>query len=89
MEKRITQEQDTLFLVVHDEAHYEATRDPTKKKETAVNTFMNSEIILKSKNVVTLLVSATPYNLVSTNSRIPKDNIIDWMTSDREEDKDD
>ena len=89
MEKHITQEQDTLFLVVHDEAHYEATRDPTKKTKTAVNTFINSEIVLKSKNVVTLLVSATPYNLVSTNSRIPEDNIIDWMTSDREEDKDD
>jgi len=89
MEKRITQEQDTLFLVVHDEAHHEANRDPIKKKKTAVHTFMNSEIILKSKNVVTLLVSATPYNLVSTNSRIPEDNITDWMTSDGEEDKDD
>lgn len=86
MEQDIKQYKDTLFLVIHDEAHYEATRDP--KKETAVNNFINSETVLKSENVVTLLVSATPYNLVSNNSRIPEDNVIDLMASDGEQDHD-
>jgi hypothetical protein len=68
MEQRIQRERDTLFLLIHDEAHYEATRTD---KENTVNTFINSKTVLDSSNVLTLLVSVTPYNLVSLNTSIP------------------
>jgi len=55
---------DTLFLIIHDQAHYEATRNEAKGKRL-VDKFINSETVLTSKNVVTLLVSAMPYSLVS------------------------
>jgi hypothetical protein len=84
MKKRIEEEKTTLFLLIHDEAHYEATRHDTK--DTAVNEIINSETVLKSTNVLTLLVSATPYNLVSSNSRIPEANIVDWMNDAKEQD---
>ena len=83
MERRIKNEKDTLFLIIHDEAHYEATRNEVKGKRP-VDKFINSETVLTSPNVVTLLVSATPYSLVSSNSRIPELNIIDWMDDSRQ-----
>jgi hypothetical protein len=88
LEQTIKEQPETLFLIIHDEAHYEATRDPgnqqkatrdPENREKAVNLYMNSKTVLDSTNVITLLVSATPYNLVSSNSRIPEDNIVDWM----------
>jgi hypothetical protein len=84
MEQRIKQEKDTLFLLIHDEAHYEATRTD---KDNAVNTFINSETVLNSSNVLTLLVSATPYNLVSKNTRIPAQNVVDWMKDEKDQDE--
>jgi len=83
MERRIKNEKDTLFLIIHDEAHYEATRNPAKGKRP-VDKFINSATVLTSPNVVTLLVSATPYSLVSSNSRIPELNITDWMDDSRQ-----
>jgi hypothetical protein len=88
LEQTIKEQPETLFLIIHDEAHYEATRDPRNQekatrdpenREKAVNLYMNSKTVLDSPNVLTLLVSATPYNLVSSNSRIPVPNIVDWM----------
>jgi hypothetical protein len=76
MQKAIKKRKDTLFLLIHDEAHYEATKDG------AVDGFINSRAVLESDNVVTLLVSATPYNLVSNDSRIPEDNVVDWWMKD-------
>ena len=64
MERRIKNKKDTLFLIIHDQAHYEATRNEAKGKRL-VDKFINSETVLTSKNVVTLLVSAMPYSLVS------------------------
>jgi hypothetical protein len=84
MEQRIQQEKDTLFLLIHDEAHYEATRTD---KDNAVNTFINSKTVLDSSNVLTLLVSATPYNLVSLNTRIPEQNVVDWMKDEKDQDE--
>jgi hypothetical protein len=88
LEQTIKEQPETLFLIIHDEAHYEATRDPgnqekatrdPENREKAVNLYMNSKTVLDSSNVLTLLVSATPYNLVSSNSRIPAPNVVDWM----------
>jgi hypothetical protein len=82
MKNAIEKRKNTLFLLIHDEAHYEAT------KGGAVDKFINSPDVLESDNVVTLLVSATPYNLVSNDSRIPEDNVVDWMKDKAEGDAD-
>jgi hypothetical protein len=82
MEEAIKKRKDTLFLLIHDEAHYGATKEKKGDEATkggAVDAFINSPEVLRSDNVVTLLVSATPYNLVSYDSRIPEDNVVDWM----------
>ena len=76
MKNAIEKRKNTLFLLIHDEAHYEATKDG------AVDRFINSPDVLESDNVETLLVSATPYNLVSNDSRIPEDNVVDWWMKD-------
>lgn len=70
---------NTLFLVVHDEAHYEAT------KEGGADLFVNNPIVRESVNVVTLFVSATPYNLLTRDSQIPKENVHIWNYESSEE----
>ena len=62
----------TLFLIVRDEAHYEATRDGAADK------FINDVRLRCAKNVLCLSVSATPYNLLTHASQIPRDNVITW-----------
>lgn len=68
----------TLFLVVHDEAHWQAT-------EANKNKYLNDSALVDSANVVVLCVSATPYNLCTRNSRIPKDHVVAWMRTDSDE----
>ena len=63
----------TLFLVVHDEAHYEATAGG------GADRFINDDVVRTSPNVITLFVSATPYNLLTTDSQIPLCNIHTWQ----------
>jgi hypothetical protein len=70
--RKIERDRRTLFLVVHDEAHYEATKGGGADK------FVNHDIVRKSSNVITLFVSATPYNLLTGDSQIPVDNIHAW-----------
>ena len=36
----------------------------------------------KKNNVILLLVTATPYSLVTSDSRIPLSNRIDWFSND-------
>jgi hypothetical protein len=67
-----------LYLLVHDEAHYHAT------PKGAVDAFLNDRRVLSAPNVVTLLVSATPYNLVTKDSRIPEQNVVNWMRDPNE-----
>jgi hypothetical protein len=69
----------TLFLVVHDEAHYEATKDGGADK------FVNHDVVRTSTNVVTLFVSATPYNLLTADSQIPECNIHAWQYDERDD----
>jgi len=73
--KDIKNNPDTLFLVVHDEAHYEAT------KGGAADMLINDEILRNAPNVVTLFVSATPYNLVTEDSQVPEANVVFWDTN--------
>ena len=63
LRRRIRKEQDTLFFIIHDEAHFAPIRHNLTDK------LINGEEIISAKNVVLLQVSATPYCLLTTNSR--------------------
>ena len=73
---RINEEEDTLFFIVVDEAHYGTT------KGSDFNVNFNTEEMSKKNNVILLLVTATPYSLVTSNSRIPLSNRIDWFSNE-------
>ena len=62
---RVIAEPTTLFLLVHDEAHHSASFGGKAHQ------FVNDPAIRLAPNVVTLSVSATPYNLVTAGSQIP------------------
>ena len=72
----VTNNPETLFLVVHDEAHYEATNGG------AADGLINHDVLRYAQNVVTLFVSATPYNLVTQDSQVPEANVVNWETND-------
>ena len=84
LRERVNREKDTLFLIVHDEAHFAAV--PSNSNLT--NRLLNSKDITSAKNVVLLQVSATPYCLLTKNSRVPKNNLVDMVleTQTTEED---
>jgi hypothetical protein len=73
--------ENVLYLVVVDEAHYEAT----KMTDTggSMDRFINDEVVRTSSNVVTLCVSATPYNLLTIDSQIPESNVVTWQAQKR------
>jgi hypothetical protein len=64
--------------VVHDEAHWQAT-EANKAK------YINDPTVVSAANVLVLCVSATPYNLCTRNSRIPKEHVVAWMREDLDE----
>ena len=66
LRQRIKTEQDTLFFIIQDEAHYA----PVKHNMT--DRLINSEEIISARNVVLLQVSATPYCLLTKNTRFKK-----------------
>ena len=70
LKKRIKEEVKTLFFIVHDEAHF------APLKNSLLDQFLNNPIVTESRNVILLQVSATPYCLVTKNSRIPEKNIL-------------
>jgi hypothetical protein len=61
---------DVLYVVIVDECHFAPS-------STAVP-LLHNPAVRGCKNFVALMVSATPYNCLSTYSRIPEDNIIEW-----------
>ena len=73
LRKRILHEKETFFFIVHDEAHY------APLKNNLVDGFINDPSICKASNVVVLQVSATPYCLVTQNSRIKPKNRLDML----------
>ena len=74
LKKRVLQEKQTLFLIVHDEAH------SAPGKDTLLNQFINDKDVSESPNIILLQVSATPYSLMTKNSRIPDTNHLPWFT---------
>ena len=74
---RIKQEKTTLFFIIHDEAHYAPV------KHNLTDRLINSLDVITAKNVVLLQVSATPYCLLTQNSRLfktPKKlSTLNWL----------
>jgi hypothetical protein len=72
--RSVSEHPKTLHLLVRDECHFEATHDG------AAAEFLNYENIRNPPhcNVVTVFVSATPYNMVSRDSQIPEKNEVKW-----------
>ena len=64
---------ETLFCIVHDEAHFASL------KNSLLDSFINDPEIAGAANVILLQVSATPYCLVTQNTRIPSSNVINWF----------
>ena len=76
----------TLFLFVHDEAHWYATANKEGaapgawQEATGADMWINDDVIRLQLNVVTLFVSATPYNLLTRRSQVPENNTKLWFT---------
>ena len=63
----VEQKPKTLFVIIADECHWGITKDK------AHNLFINEWCKDNSpRNVVVVQISATPFNLLTTNSRIPE-----------------
>ena len=71
LKTRIVEETETIFFIVHDEAHY------APMKNNIVDNFLNETCL--ASNVILLQVSATPYCLVTQNSRVPQKNRLDMF----------
>ena len=71
--KRDVQEKPTtLFIIIADECHWGITKDKDQTP-SAHNLFINEWGKEKSpRNVVVLQISATPFNLLTQNSRLPE-----------------
>ena len=63
---RIEKEKDTLFVLIADECHYAITKDG------AHDMIVNDTLATNQDNFFVLLVSATPYNVLSIDSNIPE-----------------
>ena len=61
-----TQNQNILHILIADECHWGVG------KNSANSHFVNHPELVNKKNVVILLVSATPYNILTKNSRVPR-----------------
>ena len=73
---RIQVEKGTLFVMVCDEAHWGVN------KGGAYDRMMNAPDefpgLSSAPNLVQIFVSATPFNLLTKESRIPKENVVVW-----------
>ena len=81
--KRDVQEKpQTLFVIVADECHWGITRDK-ERKSSAHNLFIN-EWCKKDppRNVIVVQISATPFNLLTKNSRLPMVSCVFKRDSD-------
>ena len=66
----------TLFIIIADECHWGITKDKDQTP-SAHNLFINEWGKENSpRNVVVLQISATPFNLLTQNSRLPEVNCI-------------
>ena len=72
LKKDIQEKPTTLFIIIADECHWGITKDKDQMP-SAHNLFINEWGKEKSpRNVVVLQISATPFNLLTQNSRLPE-----------------
>ncbi|KAK2553914.1 hypothetical protein P5673_024611 [Acropora cervicornis] len=72
LKRDIQEKPRTLFIIIADECHWGITKDK-EQTPSAHNLFINEWGKEKSpRNVVVLQVSATPFNLLTQNSRPPE-----------------
>ena len=84
---------DTLYLIVCDEAHWGTTSESTdpksqettgESKQKAYNTLVNSWNASDFPNSIVLQVTATPYNLLTENTRLFLDTMCVWEQHEEE-----
>ena len=77
LKKEVIKKPKTLFIIIADECHWGITKDKDQKS-SAHNLFINNwcENITEKKksprNVVVVQISATPFNLLTQDSRLPE-----------------
>ena len=71
LKQEVQEKPKTLFVIIADECHWGITKDK-EKKYSAHNLFINEWCRGNSpRNVIVVQISATPYNLLTQNSRLP------------------
>ncbi|CAM9177501.1 unnamed protein product [Ectocarpus sp. 13 AM-2016] len=73
---RVLQNPRILFVIVADECHNGCTHGG------AHNKYVNDENLHHQSNFVLLGVSATPYNCLTSKSRVDESNVIEWFDAD-------
>ena len=72
LRQEVQEKPKTLFIIIADECHWGITKDKDQKP-SAHNLFINEWCKDKSpRNVVVVQISATPFNLLTQNSRLPE-----------------
>ena len=71
LREKIDKHPSTLFVIVADECHWGITKG-SEEKPSAHNLFINNFCQERQpENVIVVQISATPFNLLTNNSRIP------------------
>ena len=70
--KNAKENPDTLFIIIFDEAHHSATAKNEDKKPTPYQKLAKPWNSEDFPNVFVLMVSATPWNLQTVNTKIKK-----------------
>ena len=70
LKKEVLEKPKTLFIIIADECHWGITKDKDQKP-SAHNLFINNWCEESPRNVVVVQISATPFNLLTQDSRLP------------------
>ncbi|CAH3170666.1 unnamed protein product [Porites lobata] len=70
LKKEVIEKPKTLFIIIADECHWGITKDKDQKP-SAHNLFINNWCEESPINVVVVQISATPFNLLTQDSRLP------------------
>ena len=76
LKQQVQEKPKTLFVIIADECHWGITKDK-EKKSSAHNLFINEWCKGNSpRNVIVVQISATPFNLLTRNSRLPVEQCV-------------
>ncbi|XP_020612922.1 uncharacterized protein LOC110051245 [Orbicella faveolata] len=72
LKRAVHEKPNTLFVIIEDECHWDIGKDK-EEKPSAHNLFINEWCKDKSpQNVFVVQISATPFNFLTENSRLPE-----------------